>query len=136
MSTKLVDKGWNRIWKDIQTLSKQELAVGILGGIKYAGWNEFGTSRIPPRPFMRRTFDESGALFEAAIAASWTRILGGSSGTAEVHKLGNFYRSEIQKTIKKGGFAPNAPETVRRKKSSKPLVDTGRMIGAIQYELR
>lgn len=138
MSTKIVDRGWNKIWSEIQALNKRELAVGILGGVPYASYHEFGTSKMPPRPFMRQTFDTKGALMEAAIAAAWSRIIGGSSAKAEANKLGDFYRSEIQKTIRNGSFAPLAASTVRRKKknSTKPLIDTGRMIGAIAYELR
>jgi hypothetical protein len=136
MSTKLVDRGWNKIWRNIQALDGQSLAVGILGGVEYAGWLEFGTSRMKPRPFMRQTFESKGGLMEAAIAAAWGRILGGSGASAEANKLGNFYRSEIQRTIKNGSFAPLSAQTIARKGSSKPLIDTGRLIGSIAYELR
>jgi hypothetical protein len=51
--------------------------------------------------------------------------------------LGEHYQSLVQKTIREAvsWAQPNAPQTIERKGSSSPLIDTGRMIGAVRYEV-
>ena len=38
-----------------------------------------------------------------------------------------FVRGLVQETIKEGEFSPNAPSTIKKKGSDKPLIDTGHM---------
>jgi hypothetical protein len=44
---------------------------------------------------------------------------------------------KVQETIRnaKSWAVPNAPETIEQKGSSSPLIDTGRMVGAVRYEV-
>ena len=42
----------------------------------------------------------------------------------------------IQESITEGAWEPNAPSTVAKKKSSKPLIDTGRMRQSVNYIIR
>lgn len=42
----------------------------------------------------------------------------------------------IQKEIVNGDFVPNSPETIKRKGSDKPLIDTGRMRQSINYVIQ
>jgi len=62
------DRGWRAIKREVERAMLVEVAVGILHGGKssdgvsiaeYAAHNEFGTSRIPSRPFMAMSFDEN-----------------------------------------------------------------------------
>ncbi len=52
--------------------------------------------------------------------------------------LGEFYQMKIQMTIRNAGSwaVPNAPSTVERKGSSSPLIDTGRMVQSVRYEIK
>ena len=49
--------------------------------------------------------------------------------------IGEFAQSGIKKNISDGGFESNKPSTVKRKGSSKPLIDNGTMRNAIRYEV-
>jgi len=94
--------------------------------------NEFGTSTIPERSFIRSTFDEQRPRIEAAL-----RKLGqlamrqGSKHDALLVAYGQFLVGLIRKKITDGVPPPNAQSTIDRKGSSKPLVDTGQLRKAI-----
>ena len=139
MSTKIVDRGWRRILENISVIDNKEVVVGILGGVPYASFHEFGTSKMVPRPFMRQTFETRGAKARAVIAAEYALIMSGQGdGMRALNRVGIAYRGFIQKTIRTGNFAPLRPRTVAQKKnnSTKPLIDTARMIGSVSYEIR
>lgn len=58
-----------------------------------------------------------------------------------LNRLASFYERQIKQNIKSGGaltgksFAPLAESTIRRKGSSKPLIDTGEMLNSIITEI-
>lgn len=100
----------------------------------------FGTENghIPARPFLTLAFDKhrdelvemGGKLIGGILDGKMTvekalNILGAS--------LANFAKREI--TDGSGVPPPNAPSTVRRKGSDRPLVDTGRLLGAINWSV-
>jgi len=107
--------------------------------VDYATYNEFGTSRgIPARPFMAKTADEKRE--EIADFAEYLvgRIIDGKiTDDIALRNLGEKYSSMIKLTIRdaKNWAVPNTPETIARKGSSSPLIDTGRMIGSVTYEV-
>lgn len=102
---------------------------------EYAAYNEFGTSHIPSRPFMRQTIDKyTGAWGQAAEAAE-KRVAGGMSPHQALELIGNIAEGHIKQTIGRGSFAPNAANTIKQKGSSQPLIDTGAMRGAVRHEV-
>ena len=60
------DQGYKRIGMNMKELNGRSIKIGIWGSavqdgvaiVDYAIYNEFGTSRIPARPFMQKTFDD------------------------------------------------------------------------------
>jgi hypothetical protein len=107
--------------------------------VDYATYNEFGTSRIPARPFMQTTADkykEETTKFTQYLIGQM--IDGKISDTSVLQNLGAKYQSLMQMVVRdaKNWAAPNAESTVRQKGSSSPLIDTGRMVGAIRYEVK
>lgn len=50
---------------------------------------------------------------------------------------GAFLEGEIKQTIQRGRpeWAPLKPATVRRKRSSKPLIDTGKLLNSITHQV-
>ncbi len=143
MSTELIDRGWKKILKNMTTVSMKSVVVGTLGDIEYASWLEFGTTshlgnqKMPPRPFMRQTFELYGKNAEATIAAEFSLVLAGRGDAKKaLDRVGFAYRGYIQKTIRNGSFAALHPYTIKMKGSDKPLINTGRLIGAINYEIR
>jgi len=131
--------------------------------VKYASANEFGVGTkpsshtgtqmmaamsrasgvnvryIPERPFMRKTFDEKREdivkfIKEMIELYSKGRVKDLSKYFAIV---GAKMKKEIQRTITTASSwaVPNAPSTIAKKGSSKPLIDTGRMRAAITYKV-
>lgn len=108
----------------------------------YAAFNEFGTSRIPPRPFLQTTAKDQGAKWVATVAA---QTQGNTTDPAAWKRAmvltGETMKADIQRTIQSGSFAPNAPATVRAKarkgkvEPDHPLIDTGQMLASVWYEV-
>lgn len=106
--------------------------------IDYGAYNEFGTSRIPARPFMSTTssrYREETIKFTEFLVGRM--IDGAITPDTALKNLGEKYQSYIQETIRdaKNWAVPNAASTVSQKGSSSPLINTGRMIGAVRYEV-
>ena len=59
-------------------------------------------------------------------------------GTAEqsLKQIGVFGVGLVQEKIESGSYEPNAPSTIRKKKSDKPLIDTGKMRQSVKYVIR
>ena len=99
-----------------------------------AAWNEFGTETIPERPFFRN------ALAEAERGVS--NILAKGIDTKKMvvdeqlaGRVGEYVQGKIQDSITSLKEPPNAPETVRRKGSSNPLLDTGTLRNSVAWEV-
>ena len=132
-----------------------EIAGGVKAGIlnnatttdgksiaEYAVYNEFGTSRIPARPFMRTVAKSEpkkwvGTMVghirgRATDPAIWKQALG---------KAGEQMVKDIQNSIQNGSWTPNAPATVKAKarkgkvEPDHPLMDTGEMFAAVKFEV-
>lgn len=103
-----------------------------------AYWNHFGTVdkdgqvMIPARPFMDTLDLQQDQLFEFSGQA--LEALGSSREVAEA--IGSKAKSMIQDAIRNGDWAPNAPSTIKKKGSDKPLIDTGTMRQGVQYVIK
>ena len=144
------DKGMAEIRKQIAALSDLGVKVGIIEGTKtadgasvaeYAAYNEFGTKHIPARPFIRNWIDNNREKIEKMQARLFKQVCEGKISADEaVAKLGQFAQDGIKHYIITGNFTPNAEATIRqkggkRKKSSRPLIDTGVMRNSIRYQV-
>lgn len=119
----------------LQAVNGTQVEAGLFGGFaaQKAMWNEYGTSRgIPARPFLRNTLYEKGPAWGPFLRPTLLAIMDGSAADV-AGKLGPRMVQDIRATIDGGGFAPLAPSTIRKKGSSKPLVDTGDMYGSIDW---
>ncbi len=96
-------------------------------------YQERGTRHIPPRPFMEKGVDtillaqNSRSLSGPVLAAICGRITPGAANA----RVGIALQGEIRNAIRGGEFLSLKPETVRRKGSTKPLVDTGRLLQGV-----
>lgn len=127
---KIEDDGVNVGWFEDQTYD-DGLPVA-----KVARWNEFGTKQgIPERPFMRRTMMEYEREWIETLRTLVQREMDKDKNIdidKALKKFGEIVKGDIQETILAGGFAKNAPSTIKRKGHDTPLVDTGVMISSIQ----
>ena len=99
-----------------------------------AAWNEFGTETIPERPFFRNALAESersvGRILQAGLDTKKMVVDERLAGRVGAHVQG-----QIQESITALKEPPNAPETVRRKGSSNPLMDTGTLRNSVSWEV-
>jgi len=130
-------EGKNNADKDkpkVKTKNKAETesedSVDILD---IAVWNEFGTPHIPSRPFLRDSIDNNKSEIKVALQ----KLLVGFGDTKDtktiLQQIGALQVGFIQYTIDKGSFKENAPKTIKRKKSEKPLIETGQLRQSVNY---
>lgn len=122
-------------------LQDKTLKVGIFETAKYPNgeyvasvgfWNEYGTINIPARPFFRN-----------AIAKNKQKWIGAFQNFAKkaqdcesaMEMLGEIASGDIKDSITSLNTPPNAPSTIKKKKSSNPLIDTGLLRNSISYEV-
>jgi len=149
MKTKLEvnDKKWQAIQKLLPQIAGASVLVGIQSDagagddgtpiVAYAAWNEFGTRYIPARSFIGSTSDEKRNDWSQLVDRLFSGILAGKlSDQMAFRLLGEQAQSDIQQKVITLSEPPNSPQTIARKGSSNPLVDTGAMRAAIRYEVR
>ena len=147
-----------QIKKNLQAIfidvPKYELLVGIPASAKnsesnetialYAAKNEFGViggtdeqgkkvPSIPKRPFMRTTFEGERLLkIRKAGAKTLYEIAIQNGNTVDfLNKFGMYIAGQIKQNIKQHEWTANSPVTIKRKGSSKPLIDTTAMTQSI-----
>lgn len=96
-----------------------------------ATWNHFGTERIPARPFL-----------DVGVQSQMNKILKAGKEVFEKKKnlglvvdaMGGEAVGAVQEYISNQEILPpNAPETIRRKGSSHPLIDIGQLRRSITW---
>jgi phage gpG-like protein len=144
------DKGeQKRIEKLLRKMSNApHVAVGILQDeaidnnfsmVDLALVHEFGSKdgRIPQRSFMRSTCDAKRNEHIKLADILQSKIIDGSLSIRQaLGQLGEVAEKDMVQAINNGIKPQLKPATIRRKKSSKPLIDTGRLKGSIKHEIR
>ena len=95
--------------------------------------HEFGLGGMPQRSFLRSAFDENKPMINKMGDHIVNSAIKGISTETALDQLGNVVQGMVQKKIVDGPFVPNSPATIKRKKSSKPLIDTGHLRQSIRY---
>lgn len=101
-----------------------------------AAWSELGTENMPARPFLRKSVDENEDKIADFVDAGMEGLVRGVSAGQFLKNFGVFQKDLIQEKITEGDFVPNVESTIRKKKSSRPLIDTGRMKQAVNYQIK
>lgn len=132
--------------RKMQTLP--HVAVGILQDtpvsdefsmVDLALVHEYGSSNghIPARSFFSSTLDANKAKYTKLMAKLQdTYVAGKSSMHQALTRLGSVVAGDIVTTINRGIKPRLKQKTINRKKSSKPLIATGRLKGSITHEVR
>ena len=144
-NAKLTGDG-ERFLKEHNKLQSLEVAIGFQSGsdsyddgtdvCDVAIYNEFGTSTIPPRPFMKQSFESNADNINKHVQNSYKQLEAGSTAEAITQSVGTMAKGVIQDYIANGEFVPNAPSTIARKHSSRPLIDTGLMRQSVNFVVR
>ena len=144
VEVKLIDHGFDNIIRQALKLDGKGVKVGIRRGkgshdgtdmLDIAVYNHFGTSTIPARPFISDCAEKNaGQIQEAQKRLVYRVYQGGLSADGALAELGAWYVNVQKGHILHGGWTPNAPATVKRKGSNKPLVDTGQLVNTVDWE--
>jgi len=105
----------------------------VLHVAQVAFWNEFGTVRAPARPFFRTTITQQAKTWGDKLVAAVKAT--NYDGKQALGLLGQSMRDDIENAIAQWATPPNAPSTIARKGFDKPLIDTGSMQRAVDYEV-
>jgi len=164
MTVKVNDKVWRDLKRKLGKSINRGVRVGVLSSkgadashdshkasrpgkgsedismIELAAIHEFGSpaAGIPKRSFLVDTFKGNQREMEAfALKLAKGIILNRFSHLKALEMLGLWGVKQIKNRITSGdGIAPkNADSTIAKKKSDRPLVDTGRLINAINHEV-
>jgi hypothetical protein len=103
--------------------------------------HEFGSDdgRIPMRSWLRGWFDESQEQMSGLVRDMTKQIVKGKlKAKSALARLGSIAVAELQARWARtpGDWAPLAESTIKRKKSSKPLIDTGQSRTSVTYTIR
>lgn len=117
------------------TIDNVALAVIHEYGLPKGSWKKNPEMFIPPRPFLRSTFDAKKSEWNALLMRMAPLVLAGKLTVEQaLELLGQRASADVRRRITSGSnFTPNAPSTIRRKGSSRPLVDTGQLVNSISY---
>ena len=97
--------------------------------------HEFGIG-VPERSFLRAPIAANMDKYKKAFDWFVKRCGDGKiSIDNALGQIGFMVVGDIQSAISQGINPPNAPETIRRKKSSTPLIDTGRLRQSITFRI-
>ncbi len=144
VSVKVQRRGGKKLERVLREAGKggvSGVAVGFFSTARYedgtpvaavAAWNEFGTETIPERPFFRRALAEAEdgiiRVLKAGIDTEKMVVDDRLAG-----RVGAYVQGEIQESITALREPPNAPETIARKGSSNPLIDTKHMRQSVTF---
>ncbi len=148
------DNGYKKLVQSVYKLGAvPRIEVGVLSGkademhvteggtrqvtvLDVAIWNEFGTKKIPERSFIRAWFDENEEKARTAVRRLLSSVVSGKREAKDVANiLGTTFVAQIQKRMASGIAPENAEETIERKGSSKPLIDTGQLRSSITFRV-
>lgn len=132
--------------KQLNYLANHGVKIGILNDtdknedgdviLYYAIDNEYGKGRIPPRPFFRTALKKNAVKIQNRLDDNTNKVINGTmTGEQALTNLGILVKGMIQASLRGGNWKPNAQSTIAKKGNKPPLVDTGSMMEAIDYEI-
>ena len=134
---KEIDKKLNNLISS----SNKRLEVGFFESAKYengeyvanvAKIQEYGTLKIPARPFFRNAIAKNGAKWLTFMKNQFTS---NQNLDLSLNQAGELARGDIVASIMQTNNPPNAEATIKAKGSSKPLINTGFMRASVTFKV-
>jgi hypothetical protein len=101
---------------------------------KIAAFQEFGTRYIPQRPFMRTSYNENIDELKILRDNIYDKIVDGSMTLRQgLAIMGEFMEGKIKQKITDINKPSLKKRTIKAKKSSNPLIDTGQMRNSVTH---
>lgn len=149
LKTTKTDRVWRNLRDRIRKLGDFHVKVGVLDSnqphglismAELAAIHEFGApaANIPERSFIRRTFTEEegkAELRKITFGLAQNIVNDKMSLTQALEALGVWGANAVRRRVKMGLWPPLRPQTVKRKGSSAPLVDTGQLINSVTHKV-
>ena len=92
---------------------------------------------VPPRPIIEPAIEANKKVIEAELKLAAAAALSGDKAATERHlRLAGMTAQNVVRawfTDSRNHWPPNAPSTIKRKGSDKPLIDTGQLRKAMTY---
>ena len=139
------DLGWKRIVSKMRVINGKEIRAGVLPSAgngkkgvpiaEYATYNEYGTEKIPSRPFMATSADENKG-WSTSVKNAVKGIIDGAEVISQMNTVGEKMKTDIKKNIGTYRFKPLKPATVKKKGHDIQLIDSGDLYDAIDYEVK
>lgn len=126
----------------LKFMGKEKLEIGFFESARYpngtfvaqvAKYNEFGTLRIPMRPFFRNAIQKNIKKWYATLQNAINQDLAPNKALSIV---GEVARADIIQSMTDFKAPPNAQSTIKQKKSTNPLIDTGLMRRSVTYKVK
>ena len=150
MPDEIVDKGWNRIQRELEQASTSYVAIGIHDDgethedgettvAQVAAFHEFGIG-VPERAFLAKTAEEQ--TDELTRLAERLELEGVASGRMTTRQalavIGQRGEDKVREKLRTGDpeWPPLADSTIAKKGSTAPLIDTGQMIQSVRYQVK
>lgn len=140
------DLGFNRVIRNLQKLDGVEVVAGMLrdsgkaeNGASYvdiATWNEYGTRRIPSRPFIRISADTNRQVWAKIAQQCVNDVIDGDDPRDAAQVIGHHMVEDIRKVFGDiSKLKANAPSTIAKKGRNEPLVDSGEMRRRVNFRV-
>ena len=140
------DLGFNRIMRDLERLDGMEVVAGMLrdsgkasNGANYvdiAAWNEYGTRRIPSRPFIRISADTNKQAWTKLAQQCVNNVIDGDSPRDVAQVVGHRMVKDIREVFgDTSKLKANAPSTIAKKGRNEPLVYSGEMRRRVNFRI-
>lgn len=139
------DLGFLQAVANLEKLAKFQVKIGIQANsgsypdgtsvLDVAAWNEYGTNRIPSRPFIRQCYALHSEKAFALLKNAVVQISHGMLPQAALGRIGVWYEAQMKNTLRTYPWQPNTAQTIKQKGSSKSLIDTGQLINSIRYQV-
>lgn len=121
---------------------KENLEIGFFESARYpngtlvakvARYQEFGTLRIPMRPFFRNAIQNNTKKWFSTMQQGLKQ---GKDLKDALSVAGAIASSDISLSITQTNTPPNAQSTIKAKGSTNPLIDTGLMRRSVTYKVK
>jgi len=121
---------------------KASVQVGFMGNATepdgtpvalVAALNEYGTGKIPPRPFFRTMIDEHADEWPVNLATALKSTK--FNTVTSLGLVGLRIRDQLRRSIRDFSSPPNAPSTIARKGFNNPLIDTSTMLKSATFKV-
>ena len=113
-----------------------EGGTGAQSLLEVAAQHEFGAGRIPQRSFIRGTVEAKGAeIADLQVSLAGLVLKGKIEPDQALEQLGAKVVGMVQTRIAAGIAPALHPDTIEKKGSSTPLIDTGQLRSSITYRV-